>query len=210
MLRARLRPDREPRAAIAALLKEAMPQATPAELRTALLDGAVDLGAAGRDQVFGEGRVDALFSEALVDTDGDGLLNGEDADDDDDRSSDASEALAGTFRIDPDSDDDNVQDGLDTNPLDMHLCSDIDSDGCEDCQTGTFDPSADGLDANTDGICDLGDPDMDSIVNDLDNCRLNANPDQADTDGNGVGDICDFGLCVSQRISGIRFVLNCL
>ena len=70
---------------IAALLIDAMPDATPGEIRAALLDGAVDLGAVGRDLVFGEGRIDGLDAEGLVDTDRDGILNGTDDDDDGDR-----------------------------------------------------------------------------------------------------------------------------
>ena len=37
----------------------------------------------------------------------------------------------------------------------------------------------------------LGDDDGDGLTNDIDNCPLVANPDQVDTDGNGVGDACD-------------------
>jgi hypothetical protein len=37
----------------------------------------------------------------------------------------------------------------------------------------------------------LGDDDGDGLTNDIDNCPLVANPDQVDTDGNGIGDACD-------------------
>lgn len=36
-----------------------------------------------------------------------------------------------------------------------------------------------------------GDTDGDGIADDVDNCPSNANPDQADSDGDGIGNICD-------------------
>lgn len=46
-------------AAIAALVKQGAPSATPTDIRNALTSSAVDLGSAGRDSTFGWGRADA-------------------------------------------------------------------------------------------------------------------------------------------------------
>ena len=53
-------------AGIAALLKQTRPSASPAKLRQALENGAVDLGAAGPDNVFGRGRVDGIAAHDLL------------------------------------------------------------------------------------------------------------------------------------------------
>ena len=42
------------------------------------------------------------------------------------------------------------------------VCSDNDLDTCDDCSSGTYDPSDDGFDYDTDGLCDAGDPDDDN------------------------------------------------
>jgi acetyltransferase-like isoleucine patch superfamily enzyme len=74
------------------------------------------------------------------DTDGDGICNSADADDD----------------------NDGVDDGLDSAPLDRFQCRDADGDGCDDCVSGTADPAADGMDTDADGACDAGDLDDDN------------------------------------------------
>jgi len=53
-------------AAIAALLKSAQPNLSGNQLRSAIVNGAVDLGSPGRDNVFGAGRVNALNSLELA------------------------------------------------------------------------------------------------------------------------------------------------
>ena len=59
--------------------------------------------------------------------------------------------------LDVDDDNDGVDDLDDSDPLDQHVCRDLDGDTCDDCSSGTSDPANDGTDTDTDGICDLGD-----------------------------------------------------
>jgi len=72
---------------------------------------------------------------------------------------------------DPDDDNDSVADGDDADPLDPFVCRDLDADGCDDCFTGSPDPSNDGSDIDGDGVCDAGDPDDDNDgVPDVEDC----------------------------------------
>ena len=67
---------------------------------------------------------------------------------------------------DSDDDNDGVADNSDLNSLDPSICRDMDADGCDDCSIGTdgfgpladYDTSNDGPDYNSDGICDVTDP----------------------------------------------------
>ena len=116
---------------------------------------------------------------------------------------------------DTDDDNDGVLDANDMAPYDPQVCGDLDSDTCDDCSTGFFDPASDGTDTDADGECDAGDDDDDNdglqdvveIVNGtdptdpdtdddgnldgVDNCPLTANSNQNDLDNNGQGDACD-------------------
>ena len=112
-----------------------------------------------------------------TDTDGDGLCN------------------AG----DPDNDNDGVPDGPDSNPNNPFLCLDTDGDGCDDCtNTGADlsggDPLNDGPDADGDGICDGGDTDDDNdgVVNGMDTDPANPYVCQ-DTDGDSCDDCVNTG-----------------
>ncbi len=72
-----------------------------------------------------------LFT-VLLDTDGDGDPDVTDLDDDDDGLSDVDEDTLGTDPLDPDSDDDLVDDGADDFPLDPDEQTDADADGLGD------------------------------------------------------------------------------
>ena len=68
---------------------------------------------------------------------------------------------------DPDDDNDGVIDTSDADSFDPDICRDLDGDSCDDCAVGTdnfgplvdFNVSNDGLDTDSDGICNAGDPD---------------------------------------------------
>lgn len=56
--------------------------------------------------------------------------------------------------IDPDDDNDSIEDSDDSAPLDPNICANTDGDLCDDCASGTFDPNNDGYDFDGDGLCD--------------------------------------------------------
>lgn len=68
-------------------------------------------------------------------------------------------------------------------------CADADFDGI--CNNNDACP----LDASNDG-------DGDGICADADNCPLDYNPNQADTNGNGQGDICEGVVCGNHLVQG--------
>lgn len=68
-------------------------------------------------------------------------------------------------------------------------CADADFDGlCNDADNCPLDAANDG---DGDGIC-----------GNVDNCPLNSNPDQADFDGNGQGNICEGVVCGNGLVQG--------
>jgi hypothetical protein len=109
---------------------------------------------------------------------------------------------------DPDDDNDGVLDAADNCPNTANPDQeDVDSDGvgdaCDDC------PNDPDNDADGDGVCgDIdncptvsnpgqGDTDGDGVGDTCDNCPTASNPGQADSDGDGFGDACEKILTVN-------------
>jgi hypothetical protein len=102
-----------------------------------------------------------------LDTDGDGLCNVGDPDDDGDGFVDASDAA----------------------PLDSTRCADNDMDGCDDCAMGMASAFSDGPDFDADGWCDRGDPDDDNDgVSDAADTASRDSRRCADSDADGCDD----------------------
>ena len=148
----------------------------------------------------GNGVCDAIEGD---DFDGDGIPNESDPDDDNDGYDDDYDA----FPLDPtewadhdgdgtgdnaDTDDDNdgVLDQDDQEPLNPFICSDIDEDAADDCSSGAFDPSNDGIDTDGDGLADVGDldDDNDGVEDDYDCVPHDASISCIDSDEDGVDD----------------------
>ena len=176
-----------------------------ADAALATLDGdndgvpdSIDLcpGTAPGDPVDADG-----CSDAQKDTDGDSVPD----------STDNCPLLANTNQLDTDNDlagdvcdDDDDNDGIldtvDLAPLDPASCADSDADTCDDCSVGVDgfgpaadnDPANDGLDTDTDGLCNLGDTDDDGDgVPDVTDAFPLDPAESVDTDGDGTGNNAD-------------------
>ncbi len=77
--------------------------------------------------------------------------------------------------VDTDDDNDGVADGSDPSPLNPLTCGDSDGDACDDCVSGTNNPNNDGVDFDNDGACDSfdTDDDNDGVVDGSDCAPLN-------------------------------------
>jgi hypothetical protein len=107
------------------------------------------------------------------DTDGDSYGNDCDSDDDNDfclddvdddplNADDDYDEDGTPDDCDDDDDNDGALDENDSDDENQIICSDTDGDTCDDCSSGTYDPSQDGFDYDGDSLCDAGDPDDDN------------------------------------------------
>jgi len=132
-----------------------------------------------------------LDATESVDTDGDKIGNNADADDDNDGVSDEDEAELGSDPLLVDTDNDGVNDDTDAFPSDEAESVDTDGDGVGN-NADTDD------DGNGVSDADEADTDSDGHLDGVDNCPVDANPDQLNTDydidedtGDTQGDACD-------------------
>lgn len=115
--------------------------------------------------------------EKPLDTDGDGIIDALDTDDDDDNLATATEILLGTNPLLADSDGDGISDGDEIGDLmDTNNPVDSDSDGTIDALD-----TEDNLDQDSDGLSDQ----LEAL--------LNTNPKLADSDGDGINDAIEVG-----------------
>lgn len=135
-----------------------------------------------------DGLIDDGYPQ--TDTDNDGLLFCVDLDDDGDGVFDTQEIAAGSDPQNPLSTPETC-DGQD-NDLDGQSDEgfDSDGDGLGDCVDSC--PYDSDNDIDGDGVCSY------YSTNSGDNCRFTYNADQADTDGDGIGDVCALDITVSR------------
>jgi outer membrane protein OmpA-like peptidoglycan-associated protein len=98
-----------------------------------------------------------------------------------------------------DDDGDGVPNNMDSAPADPNVCKDTDLDTCDDCSVTGADGSGgsvtgDGLDSDTDGLCNAGDPDDD-------NDGVLDGPDSAPLDPNVCKDT-DLDTCDDCAVTG--------
>lgn len=115
-----------------------------------------ELGSGGMPVVWANGSSSpfSVLAEIVLDTDGDGVINRLDSDDDGDGLSDTDESSRGTDPLDSDSDDDGISDGDEVSAGTNPLASDTDGDGLSDGEEATAGTSPTDTDSDDDGVSD--------------------------------------------------------
>ena len=160
---------------------------------------------------------------SMVDTDGDGVVDADDAfPEDPDESADADGDGTGD-NADTDDDNDGVADADDAFPNDPDESADLDGDGTGD--NADTDRDGDGVanaddafpddatetaDADGDGVGDVADLDDDNDgVNDTDDAFPNDPDESADSDGDGVGDNAEAAIAATTaQANSKRMAIN--
>ena len=129
-----------------------------------------------------------------LNTDGDAEGNACDSDDDNDNVADVDEPGQGTNPLLADTDSDGTNDDTDNCPVDANedqLNTDGDEQGnvCDSDDDNDGVSDADEADQGTNPL--LTDSDEDTIDDNVDNCPVDANQDQADLDSDNIGNLCD-------------------
>lgn len=144
----------------------------------------------------GSDPLDAASKSA--DNDGDNSPDCVDADDDNDGVDDVNDA----FPLDPNESVDTDGDGIGNN-ADLDDDNDGQSDADEiTCGSDPLDAASKSADNDGDNSPDCVDAndDNDGVLDTEDNCPLTFNPDQADFDEDGIGDVCDLQTGPPTRI----------
>jgi hypothetical protein len=97
----------------------------------------------------------------------------------------------------PDADGDGYENGIDTCPFNVNIDTN---------PRANLGPDTDAIDGSCDPqpAVNNTDYDLDNFANNADNCPLVANEDQLDTDGDGIGDVCDTAGNGPDVIDGAR------